>query len=844
MRINSITVRNYRIHRELKVELDPSRTVIGGLNECGKSTLAEAAHRALFLKAKITGEAQRNMVSAHGGHPEVEVCFETGGKIYQLSKRFSGQTGSAKLSEIGGMTWPDEIAEEQLAKVLGVELAEGGKGAGDRVVQQWAHLWVWQGQAGSNPTDHANAQRDTLTSRLQTAGSAAMMQSELDARVAQTFTKRFESVFNQNGSPKTNSDLGRAAQKEQDAVAQETKARENYATLQQTISDYEQAGIAIETADNCLKILKPQKEEAEEKIKRVEELRNDERLQSIEAEAEAVKHRNLSDLDQRIKTLREDIQARTHALQPKIMEITRLKVLADGKRLQTQTASAVYETATEATRGARLQKDLAAAYEVFYEKSARQKQLAEKTAEVRKERQVRSELESELAKLPTLDDAKLKKLRKMEIECSNAEAALNAIGARIELISSKLTVKAGDTTLLAGQAHVLTDATEVAIGTTARLRVSPGGGTSLAEARENVRVAQSKLSDMLAKLGLASLDGAVEALAKRDQIQSRIHNSDTRLNALGAESIDDELSSAQQAFNSAQGELEWRKNQARHFVAPDGLEEANKMAKQLAEALQVQESSEKTLKEVRDKSTKMSAEAEEDLVTSRGGVEKESHEIEHAGVELGVLLKTYGKDEARSQELARLMDTKTKAENRLLATRSSLIDLQPDLLNADKIRLEHAIATASTAMEEARTKLAVAKHWMSGDGTTDPAANLVTAEKEARSAKERLANEQRRAGAIQLLHQLFLEEQKTLSEQITQPLVRRVSGYLQCLFGVHTQATIVLEEKGFKGLSVTRSGQEFAACEFDRLSGGAREQVAAAFRLAMAEILAEVASDD
>jgi hypothetical protein len=77
MRIKSITARNYKIHREVSVQCEPSCTVIGGPNECGKSTLAEAAHRAYFLKPKITGETQKGMVSFNpGGQPEVEVCFE------------------------------------------------------------------------------------------------------------------------------------------------------------------------------------------------------------------------------------------------------------------------------------------------------------------------------------------------------------------------------------------------------------------------------------------------------------------------------------------------------------------------------------------------------------------------------------------------------------------------------------------------------------------------------------------------------------------------------------------------------------------------------------------------
>jgi recombinational DNA repair ATPase RecF len=52
MRLLSVTIRHYRVHHELRVQFDESRTIIGGPNESGKSTLIEAIHRALFLKSK------------------------------------------------------------------------------------------------------------------------------------------------------------------------------------------------------------------------------------------------------------------------------------------------------------------------------------------------------------------------------------------------------------------------------------------------------------------------------------------------------------------------------------------------------------------------------------------------------------------------------------------------------------------------------------------------------------------------------------------------------------------------------------------------------------------------
>src|SRR5262245_23229384 len=112
MRLESITVRNYRVHRELTIKLDPARTLVGGPNESGKSTFIEAAHRALFLRAKTGGDIQRSMISRiHPGHPEVEVCFEARGRRWRLIKRFSGPSGTATLIEIGGGTLTGDEAE-------------------------------------------------------------------------------------------------------------------------------------------------------------------------------------------------------------------------------------------------------------------------------------------------------------------------------------------------------------------------------------------------------------------------------------------------------------------------------------------------------------------------------------------------------------------------------------------------------------------------------------------------------------------------------------------------------------------------------------------------------------
>src|SRR5436190_13776205 len=146
MRLIHIAVRNYRVHRDLRLDLDGARTLIGGANESGKSTLVEAAHRALFLRARITGETQKEMVSSlHTGHPEVEIKFECRGHSWHLVKRFSGASGTVTLTETGGGSSIGDEAEAKLAALLAVEALGGGRGAGERAAQQWAHIWVRQG---------------------------------------------------------------------------------------------------------------------------------------------------------------------------------------------------------------------------------------------------------------------------------------------------------------------------------------------------------------------------------------------------------------------------------------------------------------------------------------------------------------------------------------------------------------------------------------------------------------------------------------------------------------------------------------------------------------------------
>ncbi|MBT3594852.1 MAG: hypothetical protein HN505_02660 [Verrucomicrobia bacterium] len=95
---------------------------------------------------------------------------------------------------------------------------------------------------------------------------------------------------------------------------------------------------------------------------------------------------------------------------------------------------------------------------------------------------------------------------------------------------------------------------------------------------------------------------------------------------------------------------------------------------------------------------------------------------------------------------------------------------------------------------------------------------------------------QSKADAMQLVDRLFREQKERIADRLSQPLAERISLYLQSVFGPEAEALVHFEGNTFKGIRLQRNTQ--GAFEFMSLSGGAREQVAAAVRLAIAELLA------
>lgn len=834
MRFISATLRNCRVHRELKVEFDPARTVIGGLNETGKSTLIEAVHRALFLKAKGSTEHHRALVSSlHTGHPEVELTFAADGTTYVLKKRF-GANGTTSLAPSNGLSLSGDAAESELARLLSVEVGLTGKAMG----VQWAHLWVWQGQSGDDPSGHATTQHAALLQRLQDLGGAAALQSELDARVAKHFAEAKDQTYTQAGRAKAGSALELTESAVTHANAELARAQERVNSLSVAADGLESASRTVAETTVSLRELERQRQETGAKTQRLVELRQQETEQRQATNAAEVAHTALKEANEQILEARGSIAKLEQGLQPTKEKVKQLEAAKTEAKSKAATAEQTYRTATESVRTAHLRRDLASAHVRLFEAKADHIKLTEKDKKVAKRRQTLAEQEGQLAKLPKVDKVKLQKLQKMENELSNASAALQAMATGLEVVAADKPVKAGGVSIKKGEKRILTEDTVVVIGSAVRLRIQPGGGVSLTDAHSTELEARTELRKALDALGLPSVQEALQFHAQREELSTNFKTTQAELKGMGAEELAEELAQALTEFSAAKAEV------ARLVVLVQGLEvppdkdAAKALTKALERAFRDAEDQETAAKAARDLSATVLESANEKLQAETVVANQQNHQLIGLKAQLELRLRTHGEDATRAIALLQSQATKTAAEVLLKATTDAITALQPVLIEEDRVRIKSSIDKQTEKHNTARTNMAVAQNTLRPDGNEDPQAALATSDAKARSANEHRDSVLRKAQAVTLLDTLFQEEQRLLSSQFTQPLADKVSGYLRCIFGARALAQVELEDGQFGGLRLFRPEFGGAHCAFLALSGGAKEQVAAAVRLAMAEVLA------
>lgn len=855
MRLLRARVRDYRLHRDLTVPFDPRFTVITGPNQSGKSTLAEALHRALFLPVKTGGEVHKSMRSdPFLAEPEVELSFEAAGESWELRKRFAASRGSVVLRDSGGRSLQGDEAEERLAALIGTAAVDRTTAAAKQLKERWGHLWVWQGVASSNPLalsaqayDH-----DRLVERLQ-AGAEVGITSELDLAVLEDIKARWSAIHTPGGANRGPSvrkgsplQLARAAslQAQRDLEAIE-------ALIAQQSEDeqaFQQASDALAQLSQEVPLQRRQHQALMQRLARSGEL--EAQIASQQPLLDGVL-RDLALLTQDRGQLLEERQRAEALTAAQTPALARLEELREQQRAR---------EADLAQRQARLQAQQQASAQAIGEARAIEARL-QRLRLLQERQRISGQLtmleelrgqfrqrSTELEALPEIDAAGVERLRRLEASLQAAQVRCASLSAGIEVIRAGQPLMLDGEALESGGRHLLSQPALLRVGTDVELRLLPGGGTSTAEAAQALERASHALTTALEALKLPSLEAAAQAERRRSELlaerqrlveQARAQGDDARLRqrlaaigqelrALTAPEDAEELSESEPSENEP-ADSEQLQNHLDGL--DDALREARTRRDQSQAAQQEQQSQLQQASQALEAQRKAIQALEQEL-------REQQNQLLEARTRSEALLQRHGSEAALQTAIASREQDQAALQSTLTALRTELGALEPTGLRAEEQRLAERIALLEQQERQATEARIRAEERLRCDGQTDLQAEREQKQAELESRLQERERLEKEAAMLTLLRRLLEEEQNAMGSRYTAPILGRVGRYLAEVFPEPPQASLNYDARGgFQGLQ-WRRGDE-AAFRFEALSTGAREQFAAALRVSMAEVLAE-----
>ena len=833
MRLLHATLRQVRLHQQLELQFDPRFTLLGGPNEAGKSTVVEALHKVLFLKASATGRAVDEMRSRlHSGLPEVELGFEAAGARWELRKRFSGASGTCQLSSDAGLALRGAAAEEQLARLLGVDGPIEGR-RHSQLPLRWAHLWVRQGEAGTNllasPSEAYDVEQ--LVQQLQQRGAAAAaLESPLDRLVSEQLQIRLDQQFTATGKLKAGSPLAAARQRCSSALLNLEQAQALQAELEAAMEQLRQIGERLQLieAQERPQLQRALQLEAQLRLRRaqIEPLRQElSNLEQAQAQLQAVQ-RQLGELGAQ----QQDWQLQRSSRQ---QQFRSLEANCQSSDQACQELKNQQQQQVERLELAQQLLDLA-----NLEREAQQ--LLEHQQQFQRLQLQAEQCKQSLAQLAPIDAAAVRALRQAEQQWAQAEARSQAMATAISLIESDQPVSLAGQPLSPGETVQLNGSAELAVGCGVRLRISPGGGEATAQAAAALQHSGAALRELQISIGVANSEAAEVIAQQRQALELELANLRQAASAIPWSRLEEQIAALEprrQRLLSrlAQHQLQ-RQSLAERGELPQGraeleawIEELRRQANELSQRQQQAEAERTSWRQQLEQQHRSSQELERNLEQLTGS--------------LSTLAERQLALKASHGDGQQLTDAVNSSRQALLIQEAELTALDKEIL--DKLPAGGAIEQRLRLLDGEKDALLTSRGQneqrcltLSSD---DPTALVQHRQAAWESAQADLEALELQTQALQMLQNLFHQSRQDFSQRYSEPLEQAIGPYLHYLQNGRHQASLDFDPKsGFGNFELQQGPHRFG---FEQLSGGMREQLAAALRLAIAEVL-QPAYDD
>ena len=431
MRIRRIEIRNFRRFRKPLIidGIGDGLTVLAGDNEEGKSTVLKALRTVLFDRYKLSG-ADVQRLQPHGSdvQPEVKLDFELGGARYSLHKGFIHQPFARLVTPEGPLL--NMAAEERLQHLLRYE--PPGKGAAKLEHQGiFSLFWLEQGSGFDNLPVRSQV-KQTLVSALE-GEVGAVLGGEQGRAVIAGVAQRYAELFTAQAKPR--GDLKKAGERVEQLEAELVRIENELHGYDEKVDvlSKTRARLVRSEQERLLELAQERLEEQRREVQRIERLAERVREHVTAEELARAQHEAaLERWREREKKSAAAARAQARAEQQGQLLVTERAALDPELEACAQLREALEAAERELVEAERGVQD----WEARRERARAQKSAADLQRRLELAQAAQRAAEQARARLGTcrLDDRRLRELRRLERAVIEAEAGLQAVATRVELL--------------------------------------------------------------------------------------------------------------------------------------------------------------------------------------------------------------------------------------------------------------------------------------------------------------------------------------------------------------------------------------------------------------------------
>jgi DNA repair exonuclease SbcCD ATPase subunit len=836
MILHSITIQGWRCFPNPVTvgPFAPSLNILFAPNACGKTTLFEALRRALLDNHKVSGK-DIEAVKPWGRDlaPTVQVLFEHRGQRLRITKRFLEQPFSKLEREEDGRMVPlaeGPAADDRVRTVL----TRTPPAKGLSRAEHWGLaqvLWAPQGDLSLVPFSGevlANI-RSSLGAQV---GGVSPVEKLIGERYGQFFTRGAKLISGKNAPPVVK--LKVALQEAIEKRAEAARQWERYEDLSRKVRDLQlKSSQTHYDAEEIKKLLAAQQDQANSYRELLSEMKErDSRCQALEA-----RYRQLKQQQDGIRSARNDLGSAKETLEKIERELPRQQQEVEALKQVAQQAKANLEDARLGRQKVELAQEAADDASAFLNQKDQSAELTRRLEKIKETRRSVLAVREERSRLVAPTAKELSGLRKADSEKQEARLRLENALITLEIvpeIEGSAEVLAGEQIgrlpLSPGVPALIQGSPEVAVRLPGIARIrARGPAGSIEELRKNLERVGEKVRKLLEPYGAVPVEELERREEEARELDARLAEQRTRLETLLAGELFETLHTRLSLLDTRIRTL-LEKYPAWEDKPPDGDRlqiEARTIKEQFIRDVESSEGD-------RDKAQIVLSEAISRASSLAGELTRNHNLVRTLDRRLEALLQEAGDEKNLAEGLARtglefegaragLEEAKKKREGYDEDPLQTLTRLQK--------RLEGAWQASRQALaEEKRTE-----GELNNLGSQGAYSALARAEEEVAGLERELAAETLQANAVRLLFDTLDEVRSRMTAGLTAPVEQKATCLLQRIAGrrpgpIRLNAGLdipeVIPDPGAAGIPL------------DQVSGGEREQIFLATRLALAEQLA------